>query len=64
MMHVNAILDTEYKENLSLEEGIALVKRCIIGSAGRDPATGIGYEIWKITPEKIERIEDKTWKRD
>lgn len=64
MMHVNAILDTEYKKGLSLTEGIALAKRCIIGSSGRDPASGIGYEIWTITPEKIEKVDDKTWKLD
>jgi len=61
MMHVNAILDTEYKKSLSLKEGIALAKRCIIGSSGRDPASGIGYEIWTITPEEIKKVEDKTW---
>lgn len=64
MMHVNAILDTEYKNNLSLKEAIALAKRCIIGSSGRDPASGLGYEIWTITPEKIQKVEDKTWKLD
>lgn len=64
MTHVNAILDTEYKKNISLKEGIALAKRCIIGSSGRDPASGIGYEIWTVTPEKIEKVEDKTWKLD
>lgn len=64
MMHVNAILDTEYKKGLSLDEGIALAKRCIIGASGRDPATGIGYEIWKVTPEKVEKLDDKIWKKD
>jgi len=64
MMHVNAILDTEYKKDISLKEGIELAKKCIIGSSGRDPASGIGYEIWTITPEKIEKVEDKTWKLD
>jgi 20S proteasome alpha/beta subunit len=64
MMHVNAILDTEYKEGMSLEEGIKLAKRCIIGASGRDPATGIGYEIWKVTPEKIEKLDDKIWEKN
>lgn len=64
MMHVNAILDTGYKKGLSLEEGIALAKRCIIGSSGRDPASGLGYEIWTITPDEIKKVEDKTWKLD
>lgn len=64
MMHVNAILDTGYKKDLTLKEGVALAKRCIIGSSGRDPASGLGYEIWTITPEKIEQVEDKLWKME
>jgi 20S proteasome alpha/beta subunit len=64
MMHVNAIMDTEYKKDISLKDGIALAKRCIIGSSGRDPASGIGYEIWTITKDKIEQVENKTWKLD
>lgn len=64
MTHVNAILDTKYKKSLTLKEGIELAKQCIIGSSGRDPASGIGYEIWTITPEKIKKVEDKTWKLD
>lgn len=64
MAHVNAILDTEYKKDITLNDGIALAKKCIIGSSGRDPATGIGYEIWTITKDKIEKVEDKTWKLD
>ncbi|NPE26537.1 hypothetical protein HNV12_00865 [Methanococcoides sp. SA1] len=64
MTHVNAILDTEYKKNISLKEGIELARKCIIGSSGRDPASGLGYEIWTITAETIKRVEDKTWKLD
>jgi proteasome beta subunit len=64
MMHVNAILDTEYNKNISLKEGIELAKKCIIGSSGRDPASGIGYEIWTITSQEIKKVEDKTWKLD
>ena len=64
MMHVNAILDTEYKKDISLQEGINLAKKCIIGSSGRDPGSGLGYEIWTITPEEIKKVEDKTWKLD
>ncbi len=64
MTHVNAILDTEYKKEITLKEGIELAKRCIRGSSGRDPASGIGYEVWTITNDKIEKVEDKTWKLD
>jgi proteasome beta subunit len=64
MTHVNPILDTEYKKDISLKEGIELAKRCIRGSSGRDPGSGIGYEIWTITPDEIKKVEDKIWKLD
>ncbi len=62
--HVNAILDTEYQKDITLEQGIELAKRCIKGSSGRDPASGIGYEVWTITKDKITKTDDKTWKLD
>ncbi len=64
MTHANAILDTEYEKNITLKEGIELARKCLIGSSGRDPASGIGYEIWTITPNDITKVEDKTWKLD
>jgi len=62
MMHVNAILDTEYRKDLTLKEGIELAKKCICGSSGRDPASGIGYEVWTIKPDEIKKVDDKVWK--
>ena len=40
MVQCNPILDSEYKELMSLEEGIKLVKKCINASMKRDPASG------------------------
>jgi proteasome beta subunit len=56
MIHCNPILDSEYKEGLSLEEGIKLVRKCIIASMGRDPASGEGIDIYTVTKDKIEQV--------
>lgn len=64
MTHINAIFDTEYKKDITLKQGIELAKRGIRGSTGRDPGSGIGYEIWTITKDEIKKIEDKVWKLD
>ena len=64
MIHVNAILDTEYKKDITLSEGVELAKRCIQGSSGRDPASGIGYEVWTITKDELKKVDDKVWKLD
>jgi len=62
--HINPIFDTEYTKDITLKQGIELAKRGIRGSSGRDPASGIGYEIWTITKDEIKQIENKVWKLD
>ncbi len=64
MTHINAIFDTEYDKDITLKQGIELAKRGIRGSTGRDPGSGIGYEVWTITKDEIKKIEDKIWKLD
>ena len=56
MSHVNPILDSDYKEGISLEEGIELAKKCIKASMGRDPATGEGLDIYVVKKDKIEQV--------
>lgn len=53
MVQCDSILDAEYKENMSLQEGIALSIKCIIAAVKRDPATGAGIDIYIITKDKI-----------
>jgi len=56
MMHVNPILDSDYKKDLSLSEGIKLARKCINASMGRDPATGAGIDIYVVEKNKIEQV--------
>jgi proteasome beta subunit len=64
MIQVNPILDSDYKKDLSIDEGIKLVKKCINASMNRDPASGDGMDIYivklgeikQILSQKVERV--------
>jgi proteasome beta subunit len=64
LMQVNPILDSDYKENMSIDEGIKLAKKCVNASMNRDPASGDGMDIYivklgeikKLLSQRIERI--------
>ena len=56
---VNPILDTYYKKDLSIKEATELIKKGISAAMGRDPATGEGRDIYIITKDKIEELENK-----
>lgn len=56
MIHCNPILDSEYKEGMTLDEGIKLAEKCMMASMGRDPASGEGIDIYTVTKDKIEQV--------
>lgn len=56
MTHINPILDSEYKPDLSLEGGIKLAKKCINAAMKRDPASGEGIDVFTVTKEEIKQV--------
>ncbi len=56
LMQTNPILDSDYKKSMSLEQGIALAKKCLLASFGRDPASGEGMDIYVVKKDKIEQV--------
>ena len=59
LVHVNPILDSDYKKDITLEQGIELVKKGIKASMGRDPASGEGMDIYVVKKDKIEKISSQ-----
>jgi proteasome beta subunit len=55
MLQCNPILDSDYKEGMSTQEGIALALRCLTASMKRDPATGGGFDVIIITKDSIKK---------
>jgi len=56
MIHSNPILDAEYKEGLTLEQGIELARKCINASLKRDPASGEGIDIFTIKEGEVKQV--------
>ena len=55
-MQAHPILDSEYKEGMSLEEGIKLVAKCIKASTGREPGVGNGVDIYTVKKGEIKQV--------
>ena len=56
MVHINPVLDSDYKEDLAVEQGIELATKCITASLKRDPASGDGIDIFVVTKENIKQV--------
>ncbi len=53
MMQCHPILDAEYRENLTLQEGMKLALKCVNAAMKRDPGTGEGIDIYVVTKDGI-----------
>lgn len=51
------VLESSYKENMSVEEGVSLARTALKTAMSRDSASGDGFDIYKITKEGLEKVE-------
>jgi len=56
MIQCNPILDSDYKSEMTIEEGIKLAKKCINASIKRDPASGEGIDVYAITKDEVKEV--------
>nr|MDO8112139.1 proteasome subunit beta [Candidatus Sigynarchaeota archaeon] len=54
-LYAYGVLEDEYKEGLTIEEGVNLVKKAVKAAISRDIFTGNGIDIFIITKDKIEK---------
>lgn len=59
MIQAHPILDSEYTKELSLEEGIKLAIKCIKAATGRDPAVGMGANVYVVKKDRFEQVLDQ-----
>lgn len=59
MIQADPILDSEYEKGMSVEDGVKLAVKCIRASTGRDPAVGVGLDVFVVRKDKIEQVLDK-----
>lgn len=58
------VLETLYKEDIKLEEGVKLAVKCINAALQRDSATGNGIDVVTVTKEGIKTVLEKEIKLD
>ncbi len=51
------VLESSYKEDMPLEEGINLARTALKTAMSRDSASGDGFDIYKITTNGLEKVE-------
>lgn len=53
------VLETLYKEEITVEEGVKLAVKCINAAIQRDAASGNGIDVIAITNQGIKKVVDK-----
>src|SRR3989344_1399525 len=56
MPYILGLLEGEYKEDLTVQEGIELAKRCIKSSIQRDVGSGNGIDIFTATKSGVQQV--------
>jgi len=59
MPYVLGLLERQYKEDLTIEEGVELAKEALEASTQRDTGSGYGRDIYAITKEGIKKVVDQ-----
>jgi proteasome beta subunit len=59
MPYVLGLLERQYKENLSVKEGVELALEAIKSSTQRDTGSGHGIDVYTITKEGIKKVVDQ-----
>ncbi len=64
MPYVLGLLERQYKQNLTVKEGVELAKEAIKSSTQRDANSGNGMDIFTITKDGIKKVVDMEIKPD
>lgn len=59
IMQAHPILDSEFKKNMSTDEAIAMVSKCIKAATAREPGVGSGMDIYVVKKGEIKQVADK-----
>jgi len=64
MVFVIGLLERQYKEGLSIKEGVELAKESLKSSTQRDVFSGYGIDVFVITKEGIKKVTDQEIKSE
>jgi len=62
MVFALGVLESQYKPNMTIQEGVELAKKAVNASLNRDTASGNGIDVWAITEDGIEEKYAQTIK--
>ena len=60
MPYVLGLLERQYKEDMTMEEGVELAKEALKSSTQRDVYSGYGIDIFTITKDGIKKVVEQT----
>jgi proteasome beta subunit len=60
MPYILGLLERQYKNDLTVKEGVELAKECIKSSTQRDVGSGNGIDVFSITKEGIKHVVSET----
>jgi proteasome beta subunit len=63
-MMAYGVMETLYKEGMSIDEGVVLAKKAINSAIQRDTATGDGIDIFTITDKGVRKVETQILKKE
>lgn len=61
---VYGVLETQYKKDMSIDEGVKLAVRSINAAMQRDSASGNGIDVFKITKDGVEQVMEQRIKTE
>jgi len=64
MPYVLGFLERQYKENMSIDDGVELAKEALKSSTQRDTGSGYGIDIYTITKSGIKKVVEQTIEPD
>ena len=59
MPYVLGLLERQYKENLTVKEGVELALEALKSSTQRDTGSGYGFDVYTITKDGIKKVVDQ-----
>ena len=56
LVQAHPILDSEFKKDMSVEEGIKLVVKCVKASMNREPSVGNGIDVFVVKQGEVKQV--------
>jgi len=59
IIQAHPILDSEYKQGMSIDDGVNLAIKCIKASTKREPSVGEGLDVYIVKKDELKQVAEK-----